>query len=378
MLLRAGRGLPRLPRQEIPPVHPAPPAREVRMQAARYKNSLVPNRRTGFTLIELLVVIAIIAVLIGLLLPAVQQARSAARRTQCKNNLKQLALAIHNFEGSQRVFPMTYTATITTPTQFGQQSWAPQILAYMDQANLLNLGTGWDVKANWWDSTNSNTGTYAGQACANRQIAAMQLAMMNCPSTPTGFRMELKPNSPETKAGACGDYFTPTGVHTDINNSLPAASAFSSTSDLRGVIAIYNATTNVQNRISDVTDGTSNSIMLGECAGREDVWRKRTMTALDYGSGNTRARGGAWATNDNVYTIGTQTTTSYGSGTTTIPGKLGINNSNEYGHCFYSFHDGGANFAFADGSIKFLGESMDLRVLGNLVTRAGGEVASAE
>ncbi|MDB5341428.1 MAG: prepilin-type cleavage/methylation protein, partial [Planctomycetaceae bacterium] len=82
--------------------------------------------------------------------------------------------------------------------------------------------------------------------------------------------------------------------------------------------------------------------------------------------------------NDNVYTIGTQTTTSYGSGTTTIPGKLGINNSNEYGHCFYSFHDGGANFAFADGSIKFLGESMDLRVLGNLVTRAGGEVASAE
>jgi prepilin-type N-terminal cleavage/methylation domain-containing protein/prepilin-type processing-associated H-X9-DG protein len=346
--------------------------------AVRNRTRSLSTSRSGFTLIELLVVIAIIAVLIGLLLPAVQQARSAARRTQCKNNLKQLALAIHNFEGSQRVFPMTYTATITSPSQIGQTSWAPQILAHLDQANLLNLGSGWDIKANWWDSSNSNPGAYAGQPVANRQISAMQLAMMNCPSTPGGPRMELKPNSPETKAGACGDYFSPTGVHLDINNSLPAASAFSSSSDLRGVLAIYNATTNVQNRISDVTDGTSNSIMLGECAGREDVWRKRTISALDYGSGNIRARGGAWATNDNVYTIGSQTTTSFGTGTSTIPGKLAINNSNEYGHCFYSFHDGGANFAFADGSIKFLGESMDLRVLGSLVTRAGGEVATAD
>jgi len=322
-------------------------------------------------------VIAIIAILVALLLPAVQQARSAARRMQCKNNLKQLALACHNFESAQHELPMTYTKTITTPTQIGQTSWAPTILAYADQSNLLNLGTGWDIKANWWDSSNSNPGPYFGQSVANRQIVNLNISFMNCPSTPGGPRFEDKPGSPESKRGACGDYFTPTGVHLDINNSLPPNEAFPTNANRRGVIAIYDAAKNQKNKLRDVLDGTSNTIMLGECAGREDVWRRGVLTPLDY-VGNYRARGGAWATNDNAYDIGQRTTTKYGSGTTVIPGTLGINNSNEYGHCFYAFHNGGANFAFADGAVRFLGESMNLRVLASLVTRAGEEVVSPE
>ena len=345
---------------------------------SRFGRHPQPLLRPGFTLIELLVVMAIIAILIALLLPAVQQARSAARRTQCKNNLKQLGLAFHNFEGAYRVLPIIYTATVNSPAQLGQVSWAPAILPYLDQANLYNFGTGWDFKANWWDSTNSNAGPYAGQPVANRQIASVVLPVMMCPSTPSGPRFEDKPNVPETKYGHCGDYFTPVGVHTDINNVLPPSQAFSATADLRGAIAIYNSATNVQNTFASIVDGTSNTIMLGECAGREDVWRGRVMSKLNYGAGNVRARGGAWATNDNVYNIGQRVTSNFGPGTTAIPGNLQINNSNEYGHCFYSFHDGGANFVLADGSVRFLGENMDLKVLASLVTRAGAEPISGE
>ena len=332
-----------------------------------------PNRN-GFTLIELLVVIAIIAVLVALLLPAVQQSRAAARRTQCKNNLRQLALACLNFESSETVLPITYTSTVTTPQPIGQMSWAPLVLPYLEQDTLLNQGTGWDRTANWWDSTNSNPGMYFGQAVANRMIANAYLSVMNCPSTPGPPRFEDKPNAPETKKGACGDYFTPTGVHLDINNSLPPAQAFSANANLHGVIAPYTSS-NAMNRMADVIDGTSNTIMLGECAGREDVWRRGVKTPLNY-TANFRARGGAWATNDNVYDIGRRTTNYYGPGTTVIPGRVGINNSNEYGHCFYSFHDGGANFAYADGSVRYLSESMDLKLLAVMVTRAGDEPTS--
>ena len=87
----------------------------------------------------------------------------------------------------------------------------------------------------------------------------------------------------------------------------------------------------------------------------------------------TRARGGAWATSDNAYTIGQRKP--WNASFTDIPGPLAINNSNEWGHCFYSFHEGGANFAFVDGSVRFFAETMDLYTLAILVTRAGGEQA---
>ena len=124
-------------------------------------------------------------------------------------------------------------------------------------------------------------------------------------------------------------------------------------------------------------DGTSNTILLAECAGREDVWRGKTMMPVVYtGTVRARARGGAWATTDNAHGIGQRTP--WHASTGTIPGTMKINNSNEWGHNFYSFHNGGSIFAFTDGSVRFLNENTSLKNLANYVTRAGGEVIAPD
>ncbi len=314
-----------------------------------------PLRRPGFTLIELLVVMAIIAILVALLIPAVQSAREASRQVQCKNNLKEVALAIHNFEEGNHELPLAYT---NNKPGFGWSNWAPFILPYLEQQNLLNEG--YDVKVDWW-------------LPPNRPIVVQPVRAFACPSTPGEIRMQDKPETvPPNKTGACGDYFTPVGVHLDINQVLPASQQFSSTSDLRGAIVWYEVGLNERNVVGDVRDGTSNTIMLGECAGREDVWRGRKKYPVKYtGTPRIRARGGAWATTDNAYQIGQRK--AWHISFDPIPGNLAINNSNEWGHCFYSFHEGGANFAFVDGSVRFLDSSIDLYLLASLVTRAGNE-----
>ena len=316
-----------------------------------------PRCRHAFTLVELLVVIAIIGVLVALLLPAVQAAREAARRSQCLNNFKQVSLAFLNYESGKKELPLpTYGRDPSAP-ELGINNWAPHILPYIEQGNLI---AGYDVKVDWWREP-------------NRAIVQNPVAVLTCPSTPNPDRMQDKPeSSPPNKTGACGDYFVPTGVHTDINNSLTAAEQFPEGADLQGVIAAK-SDFNTANELKLVTDGTSNSILLGECAGREDVWRGREFFPVDYtGTPRVRARGGAWATTDNPYDIGQRK--AWHASFDPIPGEVAINNSNEWGHCFYSFHSGGSNFGFADGSVRFLSEEMNLRTLAELVTRANAEI----
>src|SRR5262249_6406217 len=156
-----------------------------------------------------------------------------------------------------------------------------------------NLIAGYDYNTDWW-------------VPPNRAISATQLYVMQCPATTIPNRMQDKPqNPPPNKTGACGDYFAPTGVHLDINNVLPAGQQFAADAALRGVICWYDAGSNRANRKGDVLDGLSNSILIGECAGREDVWRRGVRYPLNYTSSpRVRAQAGAWASTGGPYTIG--------------------------------------------------------------------------
>lgn len=316
------------------------------------------NRRKvghGFTLVELLVVIAIIGVLVALLLPAIQATREAARQAHCQSNMKQIGLAFLNCHDARKHFPLAYT----NPTTGGQNNWAPFVFLHLEEQNLI---AGYDLKVDWWRPPNA-------------AIAATQLSIVQCPSTPEPNRVQNKPETtPPNKVGACGDYFVPAGVHRDINMMLDAGEQIPAETDLRGAICWYGPL-NWRNRLVDIVDGTSKTILMGECGGREDVWRGREKYPVAYtGSVRVRARGGAWATTDNAYEIGQSKP--WHASFPPIPGKAAINNSNEWGHCFYSFHSAGANFLFADGSVRLLEEGMNLRTLANLVTRAGGEIIS--
>ena len=347
-----------------------------------------PSRERGFTLIELLVVISIVVVIMSLLLPAVQRAREASARVSCQNNLKQLVLAVHSHESAHQVLP-------ASQKQAPGRSWAPDILKYLDAGNLMS-DVNYDLSQNWWVTKDSG-----GKMVPNGYTVQKYIPTFLCPATPIQERIEYKQDTAAgDKIGACGDYFAPEGVHSDILREFPTIlptgaplMVFGTSTVLPGVLepddrpytvlpASHDLATfpykALQNRLVGIKDGTSNTIMFGECAGREDVWRGRVMLPMntDKTSANcARARGGAWATNDNPYVIGRRL--NWCSSTATIPGAMKINSSNEWGFLYYSFHDGGAQFGFADGSVRFVSDKVALWVLASLTTRTGGEALSA-
>jgi prepilin-type N-terminal cleavage/methylation domain-containing protein/prepilin-type processing-associated H-X9-DG protein len=355
-----------------------------------------PQHPHGFTLVELLVVVAIIASLVGLLLPTVQNARESARRTQCGVNLRQVALAFHNYETARSLLPplkrsSNCTAAPNSEFRMAQRSWAPDVLPYVEEAGLLQT---YDFQRDWWLNANGvavNGGT-AGvldePVSGNRAIARTHIRVLQCPSAPEPNRIQDKIDSPR-KTGACTDYFlvAGTGSNFKVLASLPdwpTAALPGATEEWSGCASTKNAK-RPKCTLAKITDGLAKTILLAECGGREDVWRAGTRYPANAdnaaGVNCARAQGGAWATNDNPYAFGEKTKGWCTSGPTAgnmPPSLFKINGSNENGWLMYGFHVGGANVAMCDGAVRFLAENTSVRTLGQLATRAGGESVSVD
>jgi prepilin-type N-terminal cleavage/methylation domain-containing protein/prepilin-type processing-associated H-X9-DG protein len=296
--------------------------------------------RPGFTLVELLVVIAILAVLIGLLLPAVQKAREAADRMICANNLKSLGLALHHFHDTHGGFPPGQVqgpfpeAGVTEAVNHG---WGPFILPFIEQQALADRYH-WDKMLYDW---------------ANEPVVSTHLKIFQCPSAEPNRVMTFGVFTNGVRA-ACGDY-APTW---NVDPVLVQQGWVDPVANLDGVL-----TPNHMTRMSEITDGTANTILLTEDAGRPRQWR-----AGRPGPDQT-VGGGPW---DAFYSgVIVQGSTPDGA---TRPGPCAINCTNEAQ--VYSFHLGGANAVFADGAVRFLRANINIQLLARLVTRAGGEVVS--
>ncbi len=311
------------------------------------------RRRRAFTLIELLVVIAIIGVLVALLLPAVQQAREAARRTQCKNQLKQVAIAIHNYESTATCFPpgQIRVGFASMPRVRGWSMFV-QLLPYMDQVPLYNT---WDFANPLTNETNGNT--------------AIKLAVLICPSATLS-------QNPYTKTSGVKYAVSSYGGNGGTQSHPPAAT--SGDGMFAGSGPPITTPPTVQHplvRIPDVLDGLSNTLLLGERNHYDPVYDAYFTAGKTM---NPMAGWGFWAPSGGQMGLTDVTMSSFAEINYLIPPGLGtVTNSTEETLRLCSFgsqHTGGAQFALADGSVRFISEDISTTTFRSLTTRRGGEV----
>jgi len=325
--------------------------------------SLSPQRR-GFTLIELLVVIAIIAILVALLLPAVQQAREAARRSSCKNNLKQIGLALHNYHDTYGMFPMgishlrggcslddgdadgNYIRDFNR--RFGSWSWQAMIMPFLEQGALYDsVGVG------------RQEANVALNSAVNRGLLQVPVAVLNCPSdygpilNTYSNRRPTRSNGTTLESVAKSNYVASHHHHLATCNNTGGAIATSNILNRAGEMpfsGIFAHSSSVSMR--DITDGTSNTIMAGE-----RTWG----LAINGADGMDAPRAANQFVSAGV--VADRSNTGFGSVMGTLRTKINFAANNDDGRRFArqgysSQHKGGAQFLMADGSVRFISENI--------------------
>lgn len=325
--------------------------------------------RRGFTLIELLVVIAIIAILIALLLPAVQQAREAARRSTCKNNMKQIGLALHNYHDASTTFPLANSWN-------GKPNWRIALLPYLDQAPLYNqLGTS---GGSFW--------AHAGFA-GNTVLYSVTLPVYICPSSRFGARnptdLTLSDDSSGTQVSMVVDYV-------GISGATPDPAGRTTTCSPDGVMCSGGNMCNSgmlvpfqSLKVRDCTDGTSNTIIVAEQSG-EVNGAERSANSLGPWGGMANVSGPTvWGAGTplsslptgNCWYPGGITSVRYSPNAFRLSGAPGFANSAFSGNTVLnSFHTGGIHALLADGSVRFISDNMSFTTLSQLCVRDDGQV----
>ncbi len=306
-----------------------------------------PPHRRGFTLIELLVVIAIIAVLIALLLPAVQQAREAARRTQCKNNLKQLGLAMHNYHDTHGVFPFGWDER--------EAGWHAMILPQIEQTSLYSTLIWQESGLGNWDAVGS-----PNLAACEKMIPAFR-----CPSMAVPEHIDnqgIPGRSPVSYRGVASSI-----AASDDASTIPAGSGTTVSLEAARHDGIFFGCSNV--RMSDIVDGTSNTILIGESF--TDPTYVKDGQGMDFWQIGSPQTGG--------WVLGGIGGTEYSEFVGSTFGRINSRRDpTVHGvimeMSFGSWHVGGAHFTLADGTVRFVSDNVDLQLYRKLATRNGGEV----